>query len=207
MGSLQPSAPPPPALGSDEYLHVCELKAAGNQSFQRGEFADAARLYEEALDTYFAGWSIESVACSDLDKLSYMHIKSRDGSAGEQFDDKVKLLSNLAECLLREERYSDAWMVANQALHLDGTCVKARVRRCKAEIALVTRRSNDKSIHGTISEDMSPQADCDLDTLEMMKKLGVSGVPTLNALRKEASAACNLHFEKVRARVGRVEVS
>lgn len=205
-GRLEPPAPPPPALGSDEYLRVCELKAAGNQSFQRGEFADAARLYEEALDLYLAGWPMQSVADSH-ERRSYMLFASRDGSAGEQFDDKVKLLSNLAECLLREERYTDAWTVANQTLYLDGTCVKARVRRCKADIALVTSRADDKSIHGKSSADNGPQAESDLAKLEIMKKLGVSGVPTLTALRKEASAASQLHFEQMRARMGRVELS
>jgi hypothetical protein len=54
--------------------------------------------YEEALNVYGEGTGLEP---SDMGTLSH----TRDGGAGEQFEDKVKLMSNRAECLLRLNRF------------------------------------------------------------------------------------------------------
>ena len=87
-------------------------------------------------------------------------------------------------------------MDANDALKLDATCVKARVRRIKAIVALVTKGDDQSE---TRSSQPPGEFDTDISKLEIMKKLGVSGVPNLTALRQEVEAARPLWLEAIRA--------
>ena len=98
-------------------------------------------------------------------------------------------MSNRAECLLRQERYFDAQLAANDTLRLDSTCVKARVRRCKAGMAMVTNAADDKSQFSGGPPSLT--FICDLSQLALLTTFGVAGVPNLAALSKEVKAASN----------------
>ena len=82
-------------LPPDAYREAMTAKAAGNAAFGRGEagFNEAIEHYEEALASYG-------------DKKGM----------GIQREEKVKIWSNLAECHLRREEWSDAAVSASEAL-------------------------------------------------------------------------------------------
>ena len=119
--------PPAPGISDKEFKKVCGLKMAANQAFKDGDINGALEMYEQALCVYNEPHPIGT---------TYGH--GRDGSSGEQFEEKLKLMSNRAECLLRLSRWADAHMAANDVLSLRSTDIKARVRLIKADMQLVT---------------------------------------------------------------------
>ena len=101
-------------LDDDEYARAAERKAGGNAAFGARGYAAAAAAYGEALAVY----------------------GDRGGAAGVQRDEKVKTSSNLAECMLKLERWEEAAVAASDALALAPTHPKSLVRRARAAAKL-----------------------------------------------------------------------
>ena len=89
-----------------DYDAAMALKAEGNVLFGAGKPAEAIAKYDAALCQY----------------------GSRAG-VGEQLTEKVKLLSNKAECCLRTDAWEDADGAASLALVIDTTHAKSLLRR------------------------------------------------------------------------------
>jgi hypothetical protein len=102
------------SLSATEFESVMALKATGNASFKRNNFAEATNSYSAALAIY----------------------GSRAGSLPDQCKERVNLSSNTAECLIRQGLFSDAVAAASEALSHDAGSTKARIRRVKALAAL-----------------------------------------------------------------------
>ena len=97
-------------LDEDTFAIAMSHKAEGNAAFGSQTFGAAVEAYEAALGVY----------------------GDRGGARGSQRDEKVKLMSNLAECRLKLERWEDAAAAASEALALDPAHAKSLVCRSKA---------------------------------------------------------------------------
>eukprot|EP00966_Prymnesium_polylepis_P129018 2983595-Prymnesium_polylepis.1 len=119
-GLLSRRAPPlPPAsiapqLDDAGYATVLADKAEGNAAFASGRHAAAIDAYDRAMSRY----------------------DGRPGGAGAQREEKLRLLSNRAECCLKLGRWSEAVESATAALRLDGAHAKSLLRRAKARLLL-----------------------------------------------------------------------
>ena len=109
-------APPDAVACLDESTYAAALahKAEGNGAFAAQNFASAAAAYEAALAAY----------------------DGRGGASGEQRDEKVKILSNLAECRLKLDQWERAAEAASAALALAPGHAKSLIRRAKAAESL-----------------------------------------------------------------------
>ena len=96
-------------LDTDVYESVMQAKGAGNTAFGSGDYAGAIARYGEALTLYG-------------DKKG----------AGAQRDEKVKILSNRAECHLRLREWGRAEADASAAIELEPMHSKSVLRRAKA---------------------------------------------------------------------------
>jgi hypothetical protein len=102
-------------MDSSKREEILELKRKGNQAFQETKYREAVELYEDALLCFDPNMFVGPI--SDMNEL-------------------VTILSNTAECHLRLEQYNDAGSMATDALMLDASHEKTRIRRAKAELAL-----------------------------------------------------------------------
>lgn len=100
-------------LDETNFRAVLEHKARGNAAFGGGRFQEAIQAYDAALAPY----------------------EARAGSAAQR-DEKVKILSNRAECYLRLDRWADAEETASLALELDASHSKSLLRRARARMQL-----------------------------------------------------------------------
>lgn len=99
---------------------------------------DAAVVAKKAGNTHFgAGRLREALAAYD-EALGHFGMKAGDGV---QREEKVKLLSNRAECCLRLEEWLNAMGTASQALDLDPAHAKSLLRRAKARVGIGTHES------------------------------------------------------------------
>jgi len=104
-------------LSPEDYSEVVRIKNAGNESFKVKDYPAACDHYTAALGVYG-----ESMGCP-----------------GDERGEKVKILSNLSETLLRLNRHADAEVAASSALELDGAHLKSRFRRAKALVGLAKK--------------------------------------------------------------------
>jgi tetratricopeptide (TPR) repeat protein len=100
-----------------ERKEILEIKRKGNEAF-------AAKKYEEALECY-----------DDATLLfpTYMFVAPQ-----QDMKELVIILSNMAECHLRLKQYNEAGQIATEALMFDSEHEKSRIRRAKAELALLS---------------------------------------------------------------------
>lgn len=114
-------------LEESDRTDILNLKKKGSQAFEANSYNEAIEFYEEATSRF----------------------PDRMFVAPEQdMKELVIILSNIAECHLRLNEYSDAGNIATEALLLDGEHDKSRIRRAKAELAdgslsMLIQASND----------------------------------------------------------------
>jgi tetratricopeptide (TPR) repeat protein len=96
-------------ISAAAFAAALERKQAGNTAFTAGNMEVAAEEYAAALATF----------------------GDSTGSRNQR-EEKVKMLSNQAECFLRLERWEIAAECATLALAIDGGHTKSRFRRAKA---------------------------------------------------------------------------
>ena len=95
---------------------ILDYKQKGNAAFSKQEYYEAISQYQNALD------------CCGKVKL---YVAPKD-----QIETIVTILSNLSECFLRLKKYQQAGKTATDALVLDNSHEKSRMRRVKAELGL-----------------------------------------------------------------------
>ena len=100
-------------LPDAEFEAAMATKAEGNALFTEGKLPEAIAKYGNALELY----------------------GSRAGE-GEQRTEKVKILSNLAECDLRARTWKAAYLAASAALRLDAKHPKSLLRRAKVSVSV-----------------------------------------------------------------------
>jgi len=103
-------------LENYEMSDLITKKQEGNTFFLQKKYKEAVEKYDEALF-----------------EIHHMHLFILPVA---QMTEIVNVLSNKAECHLRLKEYNDAAMAATDALIIDDTHAKTRIRRAKAEIAL-----------------------------------------------------------------------
>jgi tetratricopeptide (TPR) repeat protein len=146
---------------------------------QKGNAAFGKRNYVEAL-----GWY---TSANDGDALFRMGIFL----GGVQREEKVKILSNMAECHLRLKQYQEASMVATEALTLDKRHDKSLIRRAKATFWGVA--STDFGINPMAIA----QVEEDLQKVIMMKG---EGVQSAKELLKNVHTKIENELENLRSR-------
>ena len=99
-------------LSSAEYDVVLSLKAAGNTAFQANRFEEANSHYTNAIDVYGS--------------------KGGGGVGAPQWEERMKILGNQAESLLRLGKWTEARAAADAVLKADPSNIKGRFRRAKA---------------------------------------------------------------------------
>ena len=113
-----------------------KFKAEGGDFFKAGNYDKAGESYEKALkcigNHVTGNWLINY----QIDLLMSTELKSDD----VQKDEKEKILNNLAECLLRLERWREAENRATEVLQSSPNNEKALWRRGKARRQLLEVR-------------------------------------------------------------------
>jgi len=112
------------------FVQVLELKKEGNTAFQSHQYSEALSLYKQAAEKLGMGKFI----------------------GGVQRSEKVKILSNQAECCLRLKKYDEAMIWAAEAIRLDRQHEKSLFRRAKA--AYKGSHGNDLFITSRVKEDL-----------------------------------------------------
>ena len=112
------------SIAPPEEQSVENLRLSGNGLFQASSFAAARVAYEKAVEIY----------------------DGRKGGDGYQRAQKVKLLGNLSETLLRLRVWNLALKHADAALELEPSNAKARVRRAKALSEIETVLDPDETV-------------------------------------------------------------
>ena len=105
-----------------EMKDLLSKKKKGNLLFSAKKYDQAAEMYDEALMNIM-GTSLFV-------------------SPEEQVKEVINVMSNLSECYLRLEAYSDAAGRATDALVLDSYHAKSRIRRAKAELAIYKQKGS-----------------------------------------------------------------
>jgi hypothetical protein len=130
--------------------HLLSLKRKGNEAFGNRDYDGAVGYYDEAL-------------ASSKGAIQKFYVAPVD-----QVEEVVNVLSNRAECELRQRRFRDAAETATDALFLMNNHEKSRIRRVRAELAV----GKEAASHGGGYQPSSPasaaaaayfiQAKCDL---------------------------------------------
>ena len=97
-------------LTAAEFEQVVEEKARGNALISSGDPTGAAEAYQQALGVY----------------------GERAGASGDQADERVAVGSNLAEAMLRLERWAEAEKAARDVLHFRPGHAKSTLRLARA---------------------------------------------------------------------------
>lgn len=103
-------------LENYEMSDLIAKKQEGNELFVQKKYKEAVEKYDEALF-----------------EIHHMHLFILPVVQKKEI---VNVLSNKAECHIRLKEYNEAAMAATDALIIDDTHAKTRIRRAKAEIAL-----------------------------------------------------------------------
>ena len=103
-------------MSAEVLARVVEMKEAGNAWFQEKQYRGALAQYDEALETI-------------VDRVGGPHAKECEA-------ERLKLLSSVAECYLRIGDYVECVGAATEALKLDASGTKNRVRRVEALMTL-----------------------------------------------------------------------
>ena len=112
-GAAAAAATRPEGLDDAVFETAMAAKQRGNVAFGDGRYSEAMAAYDDAVACYGAS----------------------SGSASQR-EEKVKVLSNRAECSLKLERWAEAELSASDALDLDSGHAKSLLRRGKARMQL-----------------------------------------------------------------------
>jgi tetratricopeptide (TPR) repeat protein len=112
------------------FEHILDLKKEGNIAFLNHQYSIALSLYKQAAEKLGMGKFL----------------------AGVQRSEKVKILSNQAECCLRLKTYDEAMIWAAEAIRLDSQNEKSLFRRAKA--ACKGSHGNDLFVTNRAKEDL-----------------------------------------------------
>jgi tetratricopeptide (TPR) repeat protein len=116
-----------------EMKPLMQFKQRGNEMFANQKYQDAIDLYDEAMMTILTDIFV--------------------GPYG-QIEQIVTVLSNKAECELRQGDYNAAAATATDALVLMGDHEKTRIRRAKAELAIAKKFEDKRRIPYLVQAEM-----------------------------------------------------
>ncbi len=111
-------------LESSKFEAAMRAKEAGNDAFGASRFDEALARYDEALEFY--GESL---------------------GESKQRDEKTKLCSNRAECLLKLRRWREAAAAADDALAISPAHEKSLLRRARARMEMEDFANDDEGDH------------------------------------------------------------
>ena len=154
-------------LPDAEFEAAMATKAEGNALFTEGKLPEAIAKYGNALELY----------------------GSRAGE-GEQRTEKVKILSNVAECHLRARTWKAAYLAASAALRLDAKHPKSLLRRAKA----CTSRAAEADVADDVRDERLESAEADLRALYAVERTAstlalLKEVQQKRKLNKQAASA------------------
>uniref|UniRef100_A0A7S2YD21 Uncharacterized protein n=1 Tax=Entomoneis paludosa TaxID=265537 RepID=A0A7S2YD21_9STRA len=151
------------------FQKVVLLKVKGNAAFSQRNFAQALKFYKVANELGGLGLFL----------------------TGDQRAEKVRILSNMAECHLRMNNPMEAGCEATEALQLDNTHVKSRIRRAKATFRLAELQSDEFGINPMFTS----QAEEDLD---MVIHWNGEGVNEAQAIKQKFENDLQASVDKLR---------
>ena len=148
-------------LDADAYGGVMHAKGKGNTAFGGGEYTEAIARYDEALALY-----------------------GGKKGAGAQREEKVKILSNRAECHLRMQDWGRAEADASAAIALEPMHPKSVLRRAKAYMGPAGAPGEERRKLGLAKKDLQAlgQMGVDVKALQAevtarLKALGAEPAP------------------------------
>lgn len=156
-------------VDTNVFQQALSLKKKGNASFGCKKYEHAIQYYKSARNVLGIGPLL----------------------SGEQREEYINVLSNIAECYLRLEQYMQAGMAASEALALDGQHEKSLLRRAKASY-----RGTDPS-----SFRMNPFALCQVEEdLDKVIRMGGQGAEEALQMKEMVHEEVKQQLSSVRSR-------